>query len=349
MHKPKEVISVGGDDHSAAEIALWKTVRAGVGQSALGAGLRQVGPTLHPIEMREWDFLGDYHPEDLVVTVGAAMRWSSLNKRLATQRQWVPQVAIDGQDDTVGGAVASGVTSWFQAAYGPLRDRVLGVRLVTPAFGPVFIGSKVVKSVAGYNLVRLVCGTRGGLGLLTEVTLKVNPRPERQVVWTAAISHPKPDRARESLSSVPCTAHAIRREANGQWQDIRVYHGRVREVDRLQEQLGVGHPDLPAWEIPLDSPLVTGAVPATLLIPLLQRWPDRDAICGDLGCGTFLATVSEPERWPEMAAWIRSHQGGVQVLRDPDSRLPSTARPDPWWRSLKQAYDPDHCLQDWEA
>lgn len=119
----------------------------------------------------------DYRPHDLTVTAGAGTRVGRLQERLREEGQWLP-VSGAALGRSVGGLVASAPASPYAAEYGPVRRQVLAVRVVTYDGERLDWGRAVVKDVAGYDMPRLACGSRGRLGLLTRVTFRVWPLPE---------------------------------------------------------------------------------------------------------------------------------------------------------------------------
>lgn len=119
----------------------------------------------------------DYRPEDLTVTAGAGTRVEALQERLRGEGQWLP-VSGAALARSVGGLVASAPATPYAAEYGPVRRQVLAVRVVTYDGERLDWGRAVVKDVAGYDMPRLACGSRGRLGLLTRVTFRVWPLPE---------------------------------------------------------------------------------------------------------------------------------------------------------------------------
>lgn len=118
-----------------------------------------------------------YRPEDLTVTVGGGVRMSDLRERLREEGQWIP-LSSPGLQRSAGGLVAAVPPTPYAGEYGPVRRQVLAVRLVTHGGERLDWGRAVVKNVAGYDMPRLVCGSRGRLGLVTRVTFRVWPLPE---------------------------------------------------------------------------------------------------------------------------------------------------------------------------
>jgi glycolate oxidase FAD binding subunit len=120
----------------------------------------------------------DYPADDMTITVEAGLTIAELQRQLAAQRQWLPVDVPRPDRATVGGVVAMCPSGPRRYAYGTIRDYVLGVRAVDGR-GTVFSGGgRVVKNAAGYNMNRLLVGSLGTLGVITQVTLMVRPLPE---------------------------------------------------------------------------------------------------------------------------------------------------------------------------
>ena len=106
------------------------------------------------------------------------MTIGELNKLLAEKRQWLPVDVAWPDRATVGGAIATNAAGPRRFAYGTMRDYLLGFTAVDGT-GTVFSGGgRVVKNAAGYNMCRLMAGSRGTLGIITQATLMVRPLPE---------------------------------------------------------------------------------------------------------------------------------------------------------------------------
>ena len=120
----------------------------------------------------------DYEPADLTLTAGAGLGWGDMDAVLRPNRQWMPVDAPGVGAGTLGGAVACGVPGPLAARYGAVRDNVLGLEVVTGDGRVLRIGGRVVKNVAGYDLVRLFTGSRGSLGVITRVSVRLFPLPQ---------------------------------------------------------------------------------------------------------------------------------------------------------------------------
>jgi len=119
-----------------------------------------------------------YDPTELVVTVRAGTPLAELEAALEAEGQMLAcEPPHFGAHATVGGMIAAGLSGPRRPWSGAVRDFVLGSRVITGLGTQLRFGGEVMKNVAGYDLSRLMAGSFGCLGLITEVSLKVLPRP----------------------------------------------------------------------------------------------------------------------------------------------------------------------------
>ena len=120
-----------------------------------------------------------YEPTELVVTARAGTPLAELEQVLAERRQCLafepPHYRYTSGVATVGGMVAAGLSGPARASVGAVRDYVLGVKLLNGRAEHLVFGGQVMKNVAGYDVSRLMAGSMGTLGVITEVSLKVLP------------------------------------------------------------------------------------------------------------------------------------------------------------------------------
>ncbi len=115
--------------------------------------------------------------EDRLAVVQPGVVYATLEKVLAPYGFFFPPDPASGKVSTLGGNVASNAGGLKGAKYGTTRDYVLGLEVVLPDGRIMRTGSKTMKSVSGYDLTRLFVGSEGTLGIVTEITLKINPKP----------------------------------------------------------------------------------------------------------------------------------------------------------------------------
>src|SRR5207247_3149711 len=140
------------------------------------------------VPLQRLNQLVDYQPDDMTVTVQAAITLGSLAKRLSERGQFLPLDPPVPQRATPGGTVAAAASGPLRAAYGTPRDWLIGARVIDGEGQEVRPGGRVVKNVAGYDLCKLYTGSLGTLGVLAELTFKVMPRPETIAVAALPLS-----------------------------------------------------------------------------------------------------------------------------------------------------------------
>ena len=134
------------------------------------------------LDTRSLSGVVDYQPKELVLTVRAGMPLAELDVLLAGHSQMLAfEPPHFNGAATLGGCVAAGLSGPRRPYAGAVRDFVLGVRMIDGTGQALRFGGQVIKNVAGYDVSRLMTGSLGTLGLLTEVSLKVLPRPAAEV------------------------------------------------------------------------------------------------------------------------------------------------------------------------
>jgi len=128
------------------------------------------------LDTRELTGVVSYEPSELVVTVRSGTPLAQLEQLLATKGQCLAyEPPHFGASATVGGMVAAGLAGPSRANVGGVRDHVLGAKLINGLGEELTFGGQVMKNVAGYDVSRVLAGSMGTLGLITEVSLKVLP------------------------------------------------------------------------------------------------------------------------------------------------------------------------------
>lgn len=128
----------------------------------------------------------EYTPEDLTVTVQAGARLAEVQAALAQRGQ---QLALDPpffERGTIGGILATNASGPRRLKYGAARDLVIGIRVAQVDGALTHAGGKVVKNVAGYDLMKLYIGSLGTLAVIVEATFKLHPLPPAERSLAAA-------------------------------------------------------------------------------------------------------------------------------------------------------------------
>ncbi|MDY6940699.1 MAG: FAD-binding oxidoreductase [Cyanobacteriota bacterium] len=123
----------------------------------------------------------EYAVEEFTLTVEAGMKWVDIQEMLAQNRQFLAIDPTYPERATIGGIVATGDTGSWRQRYNSVRDQLLGISFCRHDGQLVKAGGRVVKNVAGYDLMKLLTGAYGTLGIATQFTFRVYPIPEASV------------------------------------------------------------------------------------------------------------------------------------------------------------------------
>jgi glycolate oxidase FAD binding subunit len=130
----------------------------------------------------------EYVPADMVATVQAGVRLDVLGRELGKHGQMLALDPYGGSSRTVGGVLACGASGQRRFRYGTGRDLLLGARFVQADGTVTWGGSKVVKSVTGYDVPKLLAGSLGTLGVIVEATVRLHPVPPASGSWLFAFT-----------------------------------------------------------------------------------------------------------------------------------------------------------------
>jgi len=178
---PDLVVAPASSDETAAVVALAAAERQVIVPRGSGMALDQGAPVERVdlvLDLARLDRIVEYNPDDLTVTAEAGVTAAALAATLDKAGQLLPIDPPGGAARTLGGLIATNASGPLRARYGTLRDLLLGVRFVQADGQVTWGGSKVVKSVTGYDVPKLMVGALGTLGVLTELTLRLHARPE---------------------------------------------------------------------------------------------------------------------------------------------------------------------------
>jgi glycolate oxidase FAD binding subunit len=186
--RPRWRIAPAGVDEVAAVMALARDAELSVcpvGSAStfeLGAPIERVDVAL---DLRRLDTILEDHPEDLTISIQGGVTLDAVRQRLAARRQLLPIDPPGGALRTIGGIAATHAQGPLRLKYRTVRDLLLGVRFVQADGVVTWGGARVVKSVTGYDIPKLMVGSLGSLGVLTELTLRLHPMPDVTRTWIA--------------------------------------------------------------------------------------------------------------------------------------------------------------------
>ena len=176
-------------------------------------------PRGEPLALQAHAGVIDYDPQELVLTARAGTPLRHIEAELGRCGQYLAfEPPHFGAAATLGGAVACGLAGPARASVWPVRDFVLGVRVLTGDGQLLQFGGRVMKNVAGYDVTRLMVGAFGTLGVLLDISLKVLPRPPGQLTLTfeTDCGPRRSERMNDwALTSLPISASS--------WVDGRLY------------------------------------------------------------------------------------------------------------------------------
>jgi glycolate oxidase FAD binding subunit len=170
---------------SASELAavLGEAHAAGLSLAAVGGGSklhlgnppRPVHLAVHTARIRG---IVEYEPGNLTVSVRAGTTLEDLQQLLGAENQFLPLDPPHLDRATLGGLTACNSSGPIRFRYGTVRDMLLGIRVVLADGTQTKAGGKLVKNVTGYDMCKLYAGSLGTLGVITELTFKVQPKSE---------------------------------------------------------------------------------------------------------------------------------------------------------------------------
>jgi len=160
----------------------------------------------------------DYQPQELVITARAATPLTEIIALLDTNQQMLSfEPPLFNGQATLGGTLACNLSGPARPWGGSIRDMVLGVELINGKCERLKFGGQVMKNVAGYDVSRLQAGALGTLGVISEVSLKVLPRPENTLTLRYAVS------AADAIPLMNRRAGEPKPLSGAFWQDGQLY------------------------------------------------------------------------------------------------------------------------------
>ncbi|GAB4261406.1 FAD-binding oxidoreductase [Deferrisoma sp.] len=172
-----------------AEVLRWASagrfpvVPRGAGTGVAGGAVAVGGGVV--LSLERLDRILELDPENLTITVEPGVVTARIDEEARRFGLFYPPDPASLESCSIGGNVAVGAGGARAVKYGTTRDYVLGLEAVLPDGEVLEIGGKNVKDASGYHLKDLFIGSEGTLGVITRITLRLVPRPEREVVLLA--------------------------------------------------------------------------------------------------------------------------------------------------------------------
>jgi glycolate oxidase FAD binding subunit len=326
--------------HTTAEVA--EALRAA---SERETRTRVVGGRVHStaggeVDAELWTSLLDrvvaYDPAEMLCVVEGGMRLHDLRKLLADGGQEWP---IDEPEDaTVGGAIAADVALPRQLRVGLLRDTVVELTFATGDGRTIRSGARTVKNVTGFDLHRLLTGSFGTLGVITQVALKVRPLPK--VARTLITREGGIELAERLLAEIPTPAAVIAGHdrvvvrLEGWKTEVAEQAAAATAVAVLADVEPVGFPE-PAF--PEAPTLVRAAVPPSRLPALVDGLERYRAL---LGVGFAWVPCADADEVAALRSRVHELGGTAPVVRGTGDRDTGKLPLPEVQRGIKAAFDP---------
>ena len=345
-------------DQVAAALRLCSEANATVtpwaGGTAMGIGnpSRQVDIV---IGLERLNLLVEHDQANLTATVQSGHRLAALQEVLARHNQFLPLDPPAPARATVGGVVATNLNGPRRSHYGSVRDLVIGVKIVLASGEQIKAGGKVVKNVAGYDMCKLLVGSLGTLGIITEVTLRMAPIPETAATLIASGTLPKVQQFANELSRsklLPSAVLLLNAQASkatalaqSDWQVAVWCEGfeetvarHLRDAPALAQRIGLASAILHEnehrrfWDKMRDFPLQAGLVyritmPRASMAEVIQTVHDwstadfRPEIVSDAVMGIVWISLEVNDlaaQWfPKLIVEARAHRGHAIMLAAP--------------------------------
>jgi glycolate oxidase FAD binding subunit len=312
--------------------------------SSTGTRLLVVGGRTHidrgnptPIDAELWttqlDGVVAYEPAEMLAVVQAGLRCDALAALLAGHGQEWP---VDAPDHaTVGGVIAAGASSYRRLRVGHVRDTVVEMQVVTGDGRLVKSGARTVKNVTGYDVHRLMTGSLGTLGVITQAALKVRPLPRARRWLRADGGLELAERLVEAVPQAgailasPTTTTVV---AEG-WPEEVAQQGSAAEAVVSMAEVSPGDPP-PTLD---DRTVVEVAVQPSALPAVLA---DAATWQASMGTGIAWVGVGDDEALTELRTRVSVAGGIAPALRGPGGLGDAPVQAINVHQRLKAAFDP---------
>lgn len=331
----------------AASHANATPLRITGGDSKSFLGCRFEGETL---DVGAHSGIVDYEPDELVLSARAGTRLTDIEAELGRHAQMLGfEPPRHAPSATIGGTLASNVSGPARPWLGSVRDAVLGIRLINGRGEHMRFGGRVIKNVAGFDVSRLQAGAFGALGVVTEISLKVLPKPETSSTWRLVADARSAVRRMNELAGtrLPLTGAA--------WLDGHLYlrlAGAAGAVAAAGAALGGEQIDEAFWTSLRDQRLDIFTAPDERPLWRLSVKPTSDALLEEdklvIDWGGAQRFVRAAAELSEMSEIARRAGGYAMRMTTSGANSEFIQQPGRQLRALherlKQAFDPARIL-----
>ncbi|WP_116090473.1 FAD-binding protein [Sphingomonas crusticola] len=352
-HRPHTAEELCGIFAAAAERGARLELRGGGSMADVGSPR-----SAEIVDMRGFAGVVDYDPAELVLTVGAGTPLAGVQQLLAAKDQALAFDPFDGGPlfggpsgaATIGGIVAAGTAGSRRLSGGGARDHLLGFTAISGRGETFVAGGRVVKNVTGFDLPKLMAGSWGRLAALTQITLRVLPRPRESITRTYAGLTLEGARAlfAAAMASQASISAAAYRPGDGRDSSLTAlriegFGPSVRARLLMLDGLGQGLDAMVGTDIDGDqfwnelatlSPLADGRPLWRISVP--------PSACSGLVAAMLPLDVHYLVDWAGARIWM-TYNGPASVLRDAAAALGGHAmliRGDPELRTATPAFHP---------
>jgi glycolate oxidase FAD binding subunit len=294
------------------------------GQTTLNLGAPPNAPG-RAVDMRGLAQVIDFPARDMTITVQAGITIGLLGTILAKEKLRLPLDVPRAEQATLGGVLAANVSGSRRYGFRTVRDYVIGISAINDAGNDYKAGGRVVKNVAGYDLCKLLIGSLGTLGIITQVTLKLRPLPEEQALVSLACASPALETTLAQLhvsrTSPVCldllnsaTAQEVFDQAKmsvpqGQWVLIVGFEGNAEAVQWQVQQLVREHCGAGADHGSLEARIGFTAEPLWQSLAEWHLWPGSSVTFKADLRPSALASFCQEVAGLGGTPWLRAHAG----------------------------------------
>ncbi len=286
------------------------------------------------LNLSSLDQLIDHVPEDMTATAQAGMTLAAFQEQLAVGGQWLPLDPHHPENLSMGSLLAGNASGPRRLGFGTVRDWLIGLTFILPDGRLIRNGGKVVKNVAGFDLCRLLVGSRGTLGIIVEATFKLLPLPESEILLQKECN--SLDEAAELLEQIlasdlqPCVLDLYR--INGQSLSIAAgFSGATADVEAqtsTARNMGLATKITPSYDEAFRSEAHhTESIAPSELIVSLKALGDTEFVARSASGVIYSRALQDENPQARISERPSPEPSGLQAriknLFDPERKLPS--------------------------